>query len=135
MSDGITDMYREMNEETVTKKMIYRVEHSRANPYTPITNTTLQDNRLSFAAIGLLSYMLSFPDNWEFHVTEIANRRDTSKYEVRKLLTELAIFGYVEAYSERDKNGRIYKGRYVVHEVPQPKLSATNTLEINEFLA
>lgn len=104
--------------------------------FTQITNNTIRDGRLSWAATGLLLYLLSLPEEWDVSVTDLACRKRTSKYEVRKLLAELISSGYVEAYSERDKNGRIYKGRYIVYEVPQTKISADNkTLEINEFLA
>jgi len=54
---------------------IYRVEKSK--DYTIMSNAHLRDGRLSLKAKGLLSYMLSLPDDWRFSTWGlIANCRE-----------------------------------------------------------
>ena len=49
---------------------IFRVEHTTG--FTVMSNYHLRDKNLSLKAKGLLSQMLSFPEEWDYTVSRIA---------------------------------------------------------------
>ena len=99
--------------------MIIHVEE-RDLPYAQIERACLGDARLSWAARGLLAYLLSKPQNWEVRREELvhASTHD-GRYVVQKLLTELAHFGYAKLETVQDGKGRIQGKRYVIAERPK----------------
>ncbi|MFR4518369.1 MAG: hypothetical protein ACLUBL_03010 [Fusobacterium sp.] len=65
------------------------------NNYTQINNDILRNNELSWGAKGLLSYMLSRPDNWNFNMKEIASNSCESYGMTQKYMKELIEKKYV----------------------------------------
>lgn len=65
--------------------------------YESISRSMLQDEEnLSLGAIGLLANLLSYPDNWELHKTELYKRfKKSSRRQVEKAWDELIEQGYV----------------------------------------
>jgi hypothetical protein len=51
--------------EPSTSASIIRVERDRKHPYTIINDTFANDARLSFAARGVLAYLLTKPNDWQ----------------------------------------------------------------------
>lgn len=85
--------------------------------YTVMSNTHLKDNRLSLKAKGLLSVMLSLPENWDYSINGlVAICNQEKEHAVRSALTELKECGYVEI-KKFHINGR-YQYEYNVYEVP-----------------
>jgi DNA-binding transcriptional ArsR family regulator len=80
----------------------------------------VEDSRLSWAARGILGYLLSRPDNWQIRVTDLSRRGDLSRCSIYKLLRELREFGYVTYHRQRNTNGQYRGGIYNVHETPEP---------------
>lgn len=72
----------------------------------------LQDKNISYAATGLLSLINTFPNNWEIVISDLAKRKNSSEYEVRKLIKELIQYGYIRKITQRDEYGRIIKIYY-----------------------
>ena len=69
---------------------------------------TLQDESISYAAQGILTYVLSLPPGWNFSADRIARaRRKEGKDTVLKALRELEFAGYRKVTTERDERGRI----------------------------
>lgn len=95
-------------------KRIFKLTH--LNNFTSITNQTIQDKDLTWEATGLLTYLLSLPEDWDINVVDLANRKKTSKYEVRKIIKELISKGYMVTKTERDVRGYIRKVDYTVTE-------------------
>ena len=67
---------------------------SRIN-YTQISNQILRNNELSWGAKGLLSYMLSRPENWDFNMKEIASNSNESYGMCQKYMKELIDKNYI----------------------------------------
>lgn len=61
----------------------------RSSKYFTISNQTAQDPSLSFEALGLLTYCLSMPENWEFHPKVIWKERNTGRDAVYNAFNEL----------------------------------------------
>lgn len=57
--------------------------------YFSVSNTTAQDQTMSFAALGLLTYCLSKPGDWEFCPKQIWKERDCGRDKIYQLFNEL----------------------------------------------
>ena len=90
----------------------------RDSNFTMISNVGLKDNRLSFKAKGLLSYMLSLPDDWIFYESEIVNHATDGKQSVRTGMKELEKFGYLVKEQKRNSKGKFAKIDWVVSDEP-----------------
>lgn len=97
--------------------------------FSTINNTGLTDRRLSWAARGLLAYLLSKPDHWKVRVSHLVNEyqpepedgeprqrqpKGTGEKFIYSLLAELKRYGYV-AYVRLSTGGGIYE----VYESPE----------------
>ena len=71
----------------------FRVNKSKN--YTVMSNHHLRDKNLSLRAIGLLSKMLSLPDNWDYSIKGLAAICKDKEPTVRGALSELKEQGYV----------------------------------------
>ena len=97
------------------------IRAKRDRNFTVIDNCVFADKQLSFAAIGLLCYLLSKPDNWAVsaqHLTTVTE--DTAKESginaVHNLLKELREVGFL--VMKKQKTG---EADYFVFDVPQTK--------------
>ena len=81
---------------------IIRVEHRR-DPYVVIDRRPLEDERLSWAARGLLAYLLAKPDDWELRVSDLRRRGDLGRDGVHRLLKQLQTLGYIRRKQVRDE--------------------------------
>jgi len=96
----------------------------RTTPFVQMDKTGLEDTRMSLSAKGLLSYLLSRPDNWKVcvsHLTTIGPERRDAIYSALKELRES---GYVEKIEERDDLGMVKSTDYIVSELPASALPA-----------
>lgn len=85
--------------------------------YTVMSNYHFRDRRLSLKAKGLLSLMLSLPDNWDFSMMELTSICIESRDTIRKIINELKINKYLKIVENRDENGRFYY-EYIIYEKP-----------------
>lgn len=85
--------------------------------YTVMSNYHFKDKRLSLKAKGLLSLMLSLPDNWDFSMMGLTSICIESRDTIRKIINELKINKYLKVVENRDENGRFYY-EYIIYEKP-----------------
>ncbi|QPR68524.1 DnaD domain protein [Lysinibacillus macroides] len=97
-------------------KNIVRVVKNK--DYTVINNTSLYDKNLSWKAKAIHVFMLSKPDDWTFHNSEIMQWATDGETSFNTALTELKKYGYVKKERRRGKNGK-FDWITVVYEVPQ----------------
>ena len=84
---------------------VFRVERTR--DYTVMSNYHLKDTGLTLKAKGLLSMMLSLPDEWNYTTRGLASICKESVETIGKTLRELESAGYLTRRQLRGKNGRI----------------------------
>ena len=90
----------------------------RENPYIQIDKTGINDNRLSWGASGLLTYLIGRPEDWKINLNHLSTVKDRDKKDrTRGYLNELREFGYCH-YFEIRKSGKIIENFYLVFEVP-----------------
>ncbi|TEA81388.1 DnaD domain protein [Bacillus thuringiensis] len=88
--------------------------------YSVINNTGLKDERLSWKAKGILAYALTLPDDWTFHISELARHAKDGEDSLRTGFKELKELGYVKRYPVRDGNTKkITRWDTEIYEMPQ----------------
>ena len=96
---------------------IIRATH-RDRPFI-IDQRTVENECLSWAARGLLIYLLSRTDGWTLRVEELSECGDLGRDGIYNLLHDLREAGYVTYEKERDEYGRIRGGTYAIYEIPE----------------
>lgn len=99
--------------------MIHRVIHNKENPYFQMNRTALVDNRLSWKAVGLLTYLISKPDQWVIREADLINQHTDGRDSVQSGMRELREAGYVTKVSIRDDAGKIIRWECHIFECPQ----------------
>jgi hypothetical protein len=96
---------------------VFRVEKTR--DYTVMSNHHLRNRELSLKAKGLLSLMLSLPDEWDYTLKGLAKLSRDGVDSVRSAVVELEKEGYVLRRQNRDALGRLATNEYAVYELPR----------------
>lgn len=99
--------------------MVFKIEKTRN--YTVMSNFHLRDKNLSFKAKGLLSFMLSLPEEWDYSLNGLVSVSKESKKAIRSILNELKDAGYLVIEQTRGEKG-YYKYNYIIYEVPVDKI-------------
>ena len=95
---------------------VFRVE--RTSNYTVMSNYHLRDKTISFKAKGLLSLMLSLPENWDYTLAGLARISLEGKDAIRAAVVELEKAGYVQRHQTTDKAGKFSSNEYIIREYP-----------------
>lgn len=96
---------------------IFRIEKNKN--YTAMSNYHFRDMNLSLKAIGLLSKMLSLPDDWDYSQSGLTKICKDGADSIASALKELEKFGYLIRERERLPNGRMGGMIYHIYEVPK----------------
>ena len=95
--------------------MVIRTE--KITNYTKIDNNYLEDKSISLKAKGLLTLMLSLPDDWKFNIKGLCFLCKESKLAVANALNELKDNNYLEIEKSYAYDGKfIYE--YIIYENP-----------------
>lgn len=86
--------------------------------YTVVDNGYLRDTRLTLKAKGIMTTLLSLPDDWVFTEPWLVSQSNDGITAVRSALSELESFGYLIRTRERDENGRMGDSIYDIYEDP-----------------
>lgn len=97
---------------------IYRA--ARRDQFVIVSQSAVEGSRLSWAARGLLAYLLSRPDDWKVLVNDLKRRGNLGGDGIYTLLRELRRTGYIHYEHNRDNQGRLRGGTYFVSEIPPP---------------
>lgn len=87
--------------------------------YTVMSNYHLREKDMSFKAKGLMSVMLSLPEDWDYSVAGLATLASDGKDSVISALKELEKFGYLVRSQIVDGKGRFVQVAYNIYEEPQ----------------
>ena len=98
---------------------VFRVERTR--DYTVMSNHHLRNKELTLKAKGLLSQMLSLPEDWDYTLKGLAAINRESIDAIRTAVLELEQAGYIVRSRVRDERGCLRACDYIVYERPQEK--------------
>ena len=96
---------------------VFRVEKSRG--YTVMSNHHLRNKELSLKAKGLLSQMLSLPEDWDYTLAGLSHINRESIDAIRTAVWELEKAGYITRRQGRDEKGKMAAIEYTIYEQPQ----------------
>lgn len=102
---------------------VYRVQRTR--DYTVMSNYHLRDKNLTLKSKGLLSMILSLPDEWNYTTRGLAAICKEGVDAIGSALKELETAGYIVRRQLRGANGRITDTEYIIYERPHPKEDST----------
>lgn len=109
---------------------VFRVEHTRN--FTVMSNHHLRDKRLSLKAKGLLSLMLSLPEDWDYTLAGLASISLEGKDAIRGAVRELEQAGYVQRRQTMDEDGKFSRNEYIIRERPvsrEPSAQGTSSAQ------
>ena len=113
------------NSEGVRSMAVFRIERTR--DYTVMSNHHLRNANLSLKAKGLLSMMLSLPEDWNYTTRGLAKICKEGVDAIGAALRELEAAGYIVRHKLRDRQGRISDTEYVIYEQPQLRKPDTDS--------
>ena len=115
---------------------VFRIEKTR--DYTVMSNHHLRNTELSLKAKGLLSLMLSLPENWDYTTKGLARICKDGVDSICAGVRELEEQGYVVRERVRNPNGQLGAIEYTILEQPRPpereKPERENPVQVNPVL-
>lgn len=90
----------------------------KTKDFTVMSNYHLRDKNLSLKAKGLLSFMLSLPENWDYSTNGLVAICKESRDAIKSTLDELKKNGYLVIEKVRGEKG-LYEYNYIIHEKPE----------------
>jgi hypothetical protein len=107
---------------------IIRVEHDTKHPYKVINTGFANDERLTWGARGLLTYLLSKPDDWKVMVPDLIKQSPAGRDAVYAILKNLEDNGYLRRIRTRRADGT-FEYSTVIYEKAQPLTAFPETDE------
>ena len=83
-----------------------------------MSNHHLRNKELSLKAKGLLSQMLSLPEDWDYTLAGLSYINREKIDAIREAVRELERAGYIQRSRERDEKGRLRGTDYIIYEQP-----------------
>ena len=94
---------------------VFRVEKNKG--YTVMSNHHIRNHTLSLKAKGLLSQMLSLPEDWDYTLQGLAQINKESIDAIREAVRELERAGYIQRQRRQRENGSCTSNLYIMNEV------------------
>lgn len=94
--------------------VVFRVVKTKN--YTMMSNQHLKDKRLTLKAKGLMSVMLSLPENWDYTLRGLSAISKEGVDAISEAVKELERSGYVIRNRKRDERGRLSGTEYLIYE-------------------
>ena len=112
---------------------VFRIDKTR--DYTVMSNHHLRNTELSLKAKGLLSLMLSLPDNWDYTTKGLARICKDGVDSICAAVRELEEHGYVIRERVRGANGQLGSIEYTILEKPaEPSPVRENPVQVKPIL-
>ena len=109
---------------------VFRVERNKG--YTIMSNHHLRNKELSLKAKGLLSQMLSLPEDWDYTLAGLSHINRESIDAIRTAVWELEKAGYITRRQGRDGKGKMTAIEYTIYELPQTSPVLENPMQLNK---
>lgn len=94
---------------------VFKIEKTK--DFTVMSNYHLRDKSLTYKAKGLLSFMLSLPEDWDYSLAGLTAISKESRDGIRSILKELQTYHYLEIEKVRGDKG-YFEYNYLIYEKP-----------------
>lgn len=98
----------------LTMDSIRRIK--KLNNFTAVNNEFIRDEKLSWKAKGIIIYLLSLPEDWNLHLSELANHAKDGRDATNNGIKELIENGYCRRTEVRDTNGTFAGYNYEISD-------------------
>ena len=95
---------------------VFRIEKNK--DYVVMSNHPLRDKRITLKAKGLMAFMLSNKDDWDYTLVGLSKALKEGISAIRSTVTELENYGYVSRRKLRDNKGKFIDIEYTIYEYP-----------------
>ena len=95
-----------------------KITINKKTNYTTIDNNIFKNKNLSLKARGLLTTMLSLPNEWDYTVNGLCTILKDGKSSIQSALRELEENGYLVRVQTKDKSGKFSSADYTLYEIP-----------------
>lgn len=102
--------------------MVAVIRVHKTKDYTVMSNAHFREKNMSLKAKGLLSQMMSLPDDWDYSIMGLTTLSKDGKDSVMSALNELEKFGYLKRTRLTDEHGRFAGYDYDIFEQPQGEI-------------
>lgn len=102
---------------------VFRI--NKTKNFTVMSNYHFKEKGMSLKAKGLLSLMLSLPDDWNYSISGLVRLSKDGKDSVMSALGELEKFGYLMRERTKDESGKFNGIVYHIFEEPQTEFPIT----------
>ena len=99
---------------------LIRVQKNKDNPYVILNKEFLEDESISLKLKGFLAYCLSKPDDWQFHVLQLASVLKEGRKAIYNIIKEGIEHGYIQREQKKIGN-RFADVDYIIHETKLKK--------------
>lgn len=111
----------------------YFIKQRKKEKFTILDNTCIQDCNLSWKAKGVHTYLMSLPEDWKIHISEIVNHSCDGKATLYSAIQMLEQHGYIKKIRNRRKDGCFDNTVYQVFEVPEKTEADTEVHPHSDF--
>lgn len=111
----------------------YFVKQHRKENFTILDNTCIRDSNLSWKAKGVHTYLMSLPDDWKIHISEIVNHSCDGKAALYSAIQMLEHYGYIKKIRNRRKDGCFENTVYQIFEAPEEIASDAEVHPLSDF--
>lgn len=112
--------------ETNTTKIIRSVNASKHN-FTPISNTLIQNKKLSLEAKGLIIYILSLPETWVIWKQQVQSALNMKRFQFDRIWKECVSEGYIKT-----KKFRTESGKFTYHYEVTDNVSVVDSTDVGK---
>lgn len=95
-----------------------------------VHNDFVHDTNLSFDEIGLLAFMLSCSDDFDFSASQIAKSRGIDTVEINGILCSLNKHGYYRQIKLVDRKGQFVDWAYEISDEVHPEWIGNSPVEL-----
>ena len=99
--------------------------------YTIMSNYHLQDKNLSYKAKGLLSFMLSLPEDWDYSINGLVSISKEGVKAIKNILQELQKCGYLVIKKKQNEIGQ-FEYEYLIYEYPESQKGDVDLGEVEK---
>ncbi|MDK2065241.1 helix-turn-helix domain-containing protein [Aliarcobacter butzleri] len=82
------------------------MKNKKKTNFTQISNICISDKNLSLDARGLMSILMSYPNDWQFYNQNISKIANVGVDKLNKLYKQLEMYGYIKRTKKRDSKGK-----------------------------
>lgn len=94
---------------------------NKTKDYTIMSNYHLKEKNMSLKAKGLLSVMLSLPDNWDYSIAGLVAISQENETAIKSALSELKKLGYLEVIKLMPNESETGRIDYIYNIYEKPK--------------